>query len=81
MFCCTFQERIVVENDHWVCLVPYWAVWPYETMLLPRRHVLRLEDLSSEEKNSQSYFHCHVLSFVCVEWDNLRWEQTLPMQQ
>ncbi len=32
-------ERIVVQNDHWVALVPFWAVWPFETLLLPRRHV------------------------------------------
>src|SRR4029453_8308206 len=28
-------ERIVFQNDHFVCLVPYWAVWPFEVMLLP----------------------------------------------
>ena len=26
-------ERIVVENEHWVAFVPYWAVWPFEIML------------------------------------------------
>jgi UDPglucose--hexose-1-phosphate uridylyltransferase len=37
------KERIVVENDDWLCVVPYWAVWPYETMILPRiRHIPRL---------------------------------------
>ncbi len=35
-------ERIVVQNDHWLAVVPYWAVWPFETLLLPRQHVLRL---------------------------------------
>ena len=43
----------MVENEHWVCVVPYWAVWPYETMLLPKRHVLRIEELSGEERNSK----------------------------
>ena len=31
------QERIVVSNEDWVALVPYWATWPYETMVLPAR--------------------------------------------
>ena len=36
------NERIVVMNNDWLALVPYWAIWPYETMILPRRrHILR----------------------------------------
>ena len=35
------EERIVVENEHWMAVVPYWAVWPFEMLLMPRRHVLR----------------------------------------
>jgi UDPglucose--hexose-1-phosphate uridylyltransferase len=31
--------RVVIQNRHWVVLVPYWAVWPFEVLLLPRRHV------------------------------------------
>ena len=44
------MERVVMETEHWVWLVPYWACWPFETMLLPRRHVLRLELLTQDEK-------------------------------
>lgn len=46
------KERIVVENEHWIAVVPWWALWPYETMLLPKRHVLRLTDLTPEERDS-----------------------------
>ena len=36
------QERTVVENEEFVALVPWWALWPYEVMVLPRRrHILR----------------------------------------
>ena len=36
------NERIVVQNDDWLGLVPYWAVWPYETMIIPKsRHIKR----------------------------------------
>ncbi len=45
-------ERIVVQNEHWVALVPYWAVWPFEIMLAPRRHVLQLPDLTDDERDA-----------------------------
>ncbi len=38
-------DRLVVQNDHFVALVPYWAVWPFETLVLPRHPVARLGDL------------------------------------
>ena len=47
------QERIVVENSDWLCVVPYWAMWPYETMLLPKRHILRLQDLTDSERQCE----------------------------
>ena len=34
------------RTTHWLAVVPFWAVWPFETLLLPRRHVLRLPDLA-----------------------------------
>jgi len=36
------KERVVVENDNWAVIVPFWALWPYETILLPKRHILKL---------------------------------------
>ncbi len=44
-------ERIVIENESWVVLVPYWAVWPFETLVVPRRHVLRLPDLVEKQRD------------------------------
>jgi len=46
------NERIVVQNDEWVVLVPYWATWPFEILLVPRRHVTRLPDLGDPERAS-----------------------------
>jgi UDPglucose--hexose-1-phosphate uridylyltransferase len=43
-------ERLVFENEHWLAAVPFWAVWPFEIILLPRRHVLRLPDLEPPER-------------------------------
>ncbi|KAG2466408.1 GALT uridylyltransferase, partial [Polypterus senegalus] len=47
--CCV---RMVVENEDWIVVVPYWATWPFQTLLLPRRHVLRLTDLTGKEKEN-----------------------------
>ncbi len=38
--------RILFENEHFVCLVPFWATWPFETMVLPKRHIKRIVELS-----------------------------------
>ncbi|MCW5850772.1 MAG: UDP-glucose--hexose-1-phosphate uridylyltransferase [Anaerolineae bacterium] len=46
------EERLVVANEHWLAVVPYWAIWPFETLVLPRRHVLRLPDLMPDERDS-----------------------------
>lgn len=44
-------ERIVVANDYFVALVPYWAVWPFETLVLPRAPVQRLTDLEDAARS------------------------------
>jgi len=45
-------ERVVLENAHWVAVVPFWAVWPFETMLLPKRHVVSLPGLHDAERDA-----------------------------
>ncbi|MDR3734227.1 MAG: UDP-glucose--hexose-1-phosphate uridylyltransferase [Acidobacteriaceae bacterium] len=45
------QERIVAQNATWVALVPFWAVWPFELMVLPLRSVAQLDDLTTEERD------------------------------
>ena len=59
--------RTVVENDSWIAVVPFWATWPYETLLMPKRHVLRLTDLTDAERNALS----SVLKRLCTRYDNL----------
>jgi UDPglucose--hexose-1-phosphate uridylyltransferase len=63
----TRQERIIVENEGWLAVAPYWSVWPFETMLLPRRHVLRLPDLSNAERDCLA----HILKSLLTKYDNL----------
>lgn len=61
------QQRIVAENEEWICLVPYWAVWPFETLLLPKKHTLRLCDLDT----SQTTGLADIMKSLLVRYDNL----------
>jgi UDPglucose--hexose-1-phosphate uridylyltransferase len=42
-------SRLVNSNEHAVSLVPFWAVWPFETLLLPRRPMASLNDMNAKE--------------------------------
>ncbi|MEY3235752.1 UDP-glucose--hexose-1-phosphate uridylyltransferase [Aquidulcibacter sp.] len=42
--------RILCANSHFVALVPFWAAWPFETLVLPRRPLAALDELSAEEQ-------------------------------
>ncbi len=44
--------RLVTENAHFAALVPFWAVWPYEAMIIPRRHFQHIGQLTAEEKTA-----------------------------
>ncbi|MBN1887605.1 MAG: UDP-glucose--hexose-1-phosphate uridylyltransferase [Thermoflexales bacterium] len=46
------SERLVCANEHFTALVPFWAVWPFETMLVAHRHVASLPELSGAERNA-----------------------------
>ena len=59
--------RRVVENDHFLALVPYWAIWPFETMILPHRHVGSMDEFNSAERDALS----DVLKRLTVRYDNL----------
>lgn len=66
-------ERVVVENAHWLVVVPYWAYWPFETLVLPKRHVLRLPDLTDSERDALA----DILKSMLVRFDNL-FETSFP---
>ena len=67
------RERIVVENEHWLAVVPYWAVWPFEILLLPRRQVSRLPDLTPAERSALAA----ILKELLTRYDNL-FETSFP---
>lgn len=60
-------ERIVCDNASFVALVPYWAVWPFETMILSRRHLASLPALEVEEKRDLA----DILRKLTIRYDNL----------
>ena len=67
------QQRIVSENDSFVALVPYWAVWPFETMIVPKRHVSSILDLNEQEIVD----YASILKILTIKYDNL-FETSFP---
>ncbi len=62
------RERVVVENDDWIAVVPYWAVWPFETMVLPRRRqIAHLNALEPTERRALAA----LLKSLTTRYDNL----------
>jgi UDPglucose--hexose-1-phosphate uridylyltransferase len=43
-------ERVIEENEHFLACVPYWAVWPFETLVASRRRVASLPELLDDER-------------------------------
>jgi UDPglucose--hexose-1-phosphate uridylyltransferase len=60
-------ERIVFENDGFVVLAPYWANWPFETLLLSKRHLAAMTELSAGEQDLLG----DALRRIAIRYDNL----------
>jgi UDPglucose--hexose-1-phosphate uridylyltransferase len=60
-------ERLVTANDHFVALVPFWAIWPFEAMLLAKRHLTALDELSSDERDGLA----DILKRLATRYDHL----------
>ena len=67
------KERIVIENTHFVALVPFWAVWPYETMIISKRHFGKITDFTTEEATDFAL----TLKQLTTKYDNL-FETSFP---
>jgi len=61
------QERLVCSNEHFVALVPFWAVWPYETMIISKRQVQHVTQFSDQEKKALA----DILKRLTTRYDNL----------
>ncbi len=66
-------ERVVVEDDDWLALVPFWAVWPFEVMIIPKARIGHLPDLDEPTRVSLAA----VLKAVLASYDRL-FESSVP---
>ena len=61
------NERIVYENKHFVIIVPFWATWPYETMIIPKRMMEDISKMTNEEK----YAFANAIQEITIRYDNI----------
>jgi UDPglucose--hexose-1-phosphate uridylyltransferase len=66
-------SRIVDANEHFVTVVPFWAVWPFETMVLSRRHMASIDQLSGNERDGVA----DILKRTTARYDRL-FETSFP---
>ncbi|WP_100260455.1 UDP-glucose--hexose-1-phosphate uridylyltransferase [Qipengyuania seohaensis] len=45
-------KRLIAHNEHWIAIVPHWAAWPFETLLVARGDFRRLEDIREEGRSA-----------------------------
>ena len=61
------KERIVCETEFFVALVPYWAFWPFETMILPKFPVASINQLKDNERDDLAL----IIKKLTTRYDNL----------
>jgi len=67
------NERIIFENEAFAVLVPFWAVWPYETMIISKRHVQNITAFTAQEKELLA----EAIKVLTTKYDNL-FENSFP---
>lgn len=67
------DERVVFQNKHFAVLVPFWAVWPYETIIISKRHVKSITYFNAEEKSALA----EAIKVITTKYDNL-FETSFP---
>ena len=60
-------ERVVCENDGFAVVIPFWAVWPFETLLVSKRHFASMDELEVGE----SELLADILRRITIRYDNL----------
>lgn len=59
--------RIICQNNSFVALIPFWAIWPYETMIIPKKHYRNILELSKKEVTD----YATILKILTTKYDNL----------
>ena len=67
------KERIVIENKNFVALVPFWAIWPFETMIICKSHITKITDFTVNEIED----YARILKLLTIKYDNL-FETSFP---
>jgi UDPglucose--hexose-1-phosphate uridylyltransferase len=70
---CEKEERVIFQNDTFIVVCPWWATWPFETMILPVKHLRSLVDLTEEEQMHLA----EAVSEITRRYDNL-FETSFP---
>lgn len=63
----TEQERIVCDNEHWLVVVPFWAAWPFETLLVAKDQITNFTELSPAQADSLAA----ILQELTIRYDNV----------
>jgi UDPglucose--hexose-1-phosphate uridylyltransferase len=61
------QERVIFQNEHFTALVPWWAIWPFEVLVVSRRHLGALPELNQDEREGLA----DALKRLTTRFDNL----------
>ncbi len=61
------EDRVVCRNEHFVAVTPFWAVWPFEILVLPLAHATGLDELSGEARAGLA----DILKRITTRYDNL----------
>ena len=61
------KERMVCENAQFAALVPYWAIWPFEVLVLPKTHISKMQQLDEQGREALA----DILKQVTTRYDNL----------
>jgi UDPglucose--hexose-1-phosphate uridylyltransferase len=60
-------ERMVEQNDGWLAVVPFWAIWPFETLIVSKEHVTGIDKLTDAGRDMLA----HILRRVTARYDRL----------
>jgi UDPglucose--hexose-1-phosphate uridylyltransferase len=61
------ETRVIFENNDFAAVVPFWAVWPFETMIISKRHIKTIAEMTEEERSSLA----DILKEVTAKYDKL----------
>lgn len=61
------KKRVVLENDSFLVVVPFWALWPFETLVIAKQHLRSLDDFNDKQKRDLAT----ILKKLTTKYDNL----------